>query len=154
MLSGNGGERHRLDPADWGLGLLMGPALLGHFSYSGPLRPTPTTVEAWHCPSQAPALFPALQTLVGKDGGSSGASVQGAVEGARQEQMRPACLSRPVSCLLWSSRPPLSAWGAKAAPWEGFAKLHESQAPRQSLTAPARLKPVSEMHGGIKCSPN
>lgn len=63
--------------------------------------------------------------------------------------MRPACLSRPVSGLLRSSRPPLSARGAKGAPREACARLHESQAPRQSLAAPARLKPACEMHGGL-----
>ena len=125
--------------------------------------PHPWTLEA---PGAAPlrtpkplALFLTLQTLVGKDGEAFlGPVSRGIKEGACQEQMRLVCLSRPVSCLLRSSRPPLSAQGAKEAPWEpageGCAKLHESQAPRQSLAAPARRKPVSEMHGGIKCSPN
>lgn len=48
------------------------------------------------------ALFLALQTLVGKDEEAApGLVSRGMKEGACQEQMRPVCLSRPVSCLLW-----------------------------------------------------
>lgn len=143
--------------------LLAVPGLPGTFQrHPGPTATHthgPQRHQARHvCERPSPFLFPTLQTVVGKDREALlGPASRGIKEGACQEQMRLVCLSRPVSS-GWSSRPPLSARGAKEAPREpareGCAKLHESQAPRQSLAAPARRKTVSEMHGGIKCSPN
>lgn len=143
--------------------LLAVPGLPGAFQrHSGPTAAHahgPCRRQARRlCERPSPLLWFFPANLGGKGlTGLAGASVQGDKGGACQEQMRLVCLSRPVSS-CWSSRPPLSTRGAKQAPWEpareGCAKLHESQAPRQGLTAPARHKAVSKMHGGIKCSPN
>lgn len=104
------------------------------------------------------ALFLALQTLVGKDEeATSGLASRGMKEGACQEQMRPVCLFQTGVLSSSELRPPLSARGAKEAPWEPAreccAGLRESQAPSEP-PSPSQLQPVSEMHGGIKCSPN
>lgn len=66
--------------------------------------------------------------------------------------MRPVCLSRLVSCLCWSSRPPLSARGDKGAPWEparGAVRGRVSHRPHRSLPAPASSNPALKCTGGL-----
>lgn len=151
------GSALRSAPWTGGPGLWMGPARLGCFGDPGACcssLPRPTEV-----PGSAPrrvamllALFLALRTLVGKAEEGHSGPVSGGWWGGCQEQMRPVCLSRLVSCLRWSSRPPLSARGAKGAPWEpprGAVRGRVSHRPRRSLPARASSSQALKCTGGL-----
>lgn len=134
----------------------MGPARLGCFGDPGAccsslLRPTEAPGSTPRRVAMLLALLLTLRTLVGKSEGHSGPA-SGDGGGGCQEQMRPVCLFRPVSCLCWSSRPPLSARGDKGAPWEpaqGAVRGCVSHRPHRSLPAPASSSSTLKCTGGL-----
>ena len=94
-----------------------------------------------------------LQTLVGKDDeAASGPENRGKREGAFQAHQRPVSFRTGVPSSR-SSRPPPSARGAKETPWEP-ARECRVELPESEPPSPGQLRPVSEMHGGMNCSPN